>query len=140
MKKVVLCIQRTRKSRTSNLRNISRTHYAKRSKASSNYRPWVEIKAFGNVQELLNVDNIANVLPTIIDRQCKSVELFKHIQELVKVLIYAAVKLVFQRRNSEVPLIFSLFPQHALCFRYFSKCPWLSTLKRERKGEEELTT
>ena len=136
MKKVVLCIQRTRKSRISNLRNISRTHYAKRSKASSNYRPWVEIKAFGNVQELLNADNIANVLPTIIDRQCKNVELYKHIQELVKVLIYAVVKLVFQRRNSEVPLIFYLFPRYAPCFVISPN----ALCQRERKGVEELTS
>ena len=58
-----MCTQKMKKSRTVNLRNISRTHYAKRSKAGHNFRPWVEIKAFANVQELLNADKIANVLP-----------------------------------------------------------------------------
>lgn len=74
-----------RKSGCKNLRSITKTHYAKRSRAGDNYRKWVEIKGFANVQDLMNIDNISDVLPLVLEAQTKNLGLFKHMQELVKV-------------------------------------------------------
>ena len=79
------CKQKLRKSRGKNLRTITKTHYAKRSRAGDDFRKWVEIKGFANVQDLMNVDSISDVLPLVTEAQTKNIGLFKHMQELVKV-------------------------------------------------------
>ncbi|MCO5572316.1 hypothetical protein L7F22_026069 [Adiantum nelumboides] len=66
------------------MRRFTTTHYTMRKKAGDHYRRWIEIKAFANTQDILKVNNVAEVLPSILGLQKKNALLYKEMSDLLK--------------------------------------------------------
>lgn len=68
------------------MKRFTKTHYTMRKKAGNFYKKWVEIKAFANTLDVLKVDRVDEVLPQILEVKKTNAELFKHMNNLLKVV------------------------------------------------------